>query len=485
MKKHLYLIVMLAGAMFIQLTVSGQYYVPAEPLNKNAILEEFTGVKCPNCPAGHQVLAQILEANPGRAFGVAFHPFNSSYTLPYAGDPDFRRHYADSLYMMPYCGTSRYMPSAFVSRRLWAPPERLTQRTNWSGYTSVILSEASPLNVGMATAYDEATKELSVVVDLYYTATVTNPHNLMVTLAENNLVSQQSGATGPYTHKHTFREAFTAQWGDPVNSGGVQGTYYRQVFTFDNTDSNYVMANCELLAYVIDNTTTEVVTGIGCNVGDTTYLPQGQGVGITFDTLWFDTPLQCDGNTTTLYNGTTEPIDLTFVQQEDNDVFTWMVDPWPFQGFPHTLAPGDSVDLQVVILIPILNSGKGYLYDTLLVETAAGAQHIILAADEQLFTHTGPGSAATTTSLGNYPNPFSGSTRVQFNLEQASDLLLEVFDLNGLKVKTLATGNAPAGPSEILWDGRNDNGNLLAPGAYFLRLSTVNHTLVRRCILIR
>jgi len=484
MKKLLYLFVVLAGAMFIQLTVSGQYYVPAEPLNKNAILEEFTGVKCPNCPAGHQVLAQILEANPGRAFGIAFHPFNSSYTLPYAGDPDFRRHYADSLYMMPYCGTSRYMPSAFVSRRLWAPPERLTQRTNWAGYTSVILSEASPLNVGMATAYDEATKELSVVVDLYYTATVTNPHNLMVTLAENNLVSQQSGATGPYTHKHTFREAFTAQWGDPVTSGGVQGTYYRQVFTFDNTDSNYVMANCELLAYVIDNTTTEVVTGIGCNVGDTTWI--SPAIGLTADTLLFETHQQClDGLTSTLFNSTTGNIILTYVQQEATNPFVWMVDPWPFAGFPHTLNPGDSVDLTVHIDLPIRSNGEGFLYDSLVIEAETGTRYLIIAVDEQLITHAGPGSAATTTSLGNYPNPFSGSTRVQFNLEQASDLLLEVFDLNGLKVKTLATGNAPAGPSEILWDGRNDHGNLLAPGAYFLRLSTVNHTLVRRCILIR
>jgi hypothetical protein len=81
-----------------------QNYVSTEPQNKNAILEEFTGVRCPNCPAGHQVMAGILDDNPGRAFCVAYHPYNSSYTEPYSGDPDFRRNYPNAFYSTPYCG---------------------------------------------------------------------------------------------------------------------------------------------------------------------------------------------------------------------------------------------------------------------------------------------------------------------------------------------------------------------------------------------
>jgi hypothetical protein len=163
MKKFTPFIVLFFLLALMPVILNAQHYVPMEPLDKNAILEEFTGVRCPNCPAGHQVMHQILLDHPDRAFCVAYHPYNSSYTNPYTGDPDFRRHFPDSLYMTPYCGTSRFMPSAFVQRRLWSPPERLNSRTDWPAYTNTILAEASPMNVGMATYYDEGTSMLTII----------------------------------------------------------------------------------------------------------------------------------------------------------------------------------------------------------------------------------------------------------------------------------------------------------------------------------
>ncbi|HRY32772.1 MAG TPA: Omp28-related outer membrane protein [Bacteroidales bacterium] len=249
---------------------SGQTLVDTLPANKNAILEEFTGVKCPNCPGGHQTAQSILTNNPGRAFVVAFHPFNSSFTTPYTGEPDFRRHYGDSLYMTPYCGTSRYMPSAFVNRRLWAAPERLTGASSWTGYCNTIMAETSPVNVGLSAHYDGTGKMLSVTVEVWYTAAVSGSHNLMVTLAENNLVSTQSGGTSSYTHKHTFREALTGQWGDPLSNNASAGTFITETFSFDNTTASYNMGNCEVMAYIIDNGSDEVITGNGVAVGSAT-----------------------------------------------------------------------------------------------------------------------------------------------------------------------------------------------------------------------
>ena len=107
-------------------TIFSQTYVNTEPLDKNVILEEFTGVRCSACPQGHQTANQILEANPGRVWVIAFHPYNSNYTLPYAGNTDFRRHHPDLFYSTPYCGTSRYMPSSFINRMLYGA-ERLQQ----------------------------------------------------------------------------------------------------------------------------------------------------------------------------------------------------------------------------------------------------------------------------------------------------------------------------------------------------------------------
>ena len=172
MKKSLFLF----AAILISATLLAQNYVSTEPQNKNAILEEFTGVSCPNCPAGHQVAANILANNPGRAFMVAYHPSNSSYTTPYSGDPDFRRDYPAAFYSTPYCGSSRFMPSAFIARRIWSNGERIQSRTEWEPYCNTIMSESSPANMGMSTTFDFMSQTLYITVEIYYTETMTQPY---------------------------------------------------------------------------------------------------------------------------------------------------------------------------------------------------------------------------------------------------------------------------------------------------------------------
>jgi len=477
--RSLFLLVLTAA-----LSAGAQHYVPLEPLNRNAILEEFTGVNCPNCPAGHQVMAQILEDNPGRAFCVAYHPYNSSYTTPTAGDPDFRRHFADSLYMTPYCGTSRFMPSSFIQRRLWSPPERLMSRTVWAQHTATVLSEASPMNVGMATSYDDNAKLLTVVVDIYYTDDVPGDHNLMVTLAENNLVSHQSGGTYPYTHKHTFREAFVGQWGDPIQSGGVAGTFYTRIFTFDYSATDYIMENCELLAFVIDNASEEVITGIGCAAGDTTYVTPD--VSLTADTLFYENPQQCvEGQIVTLSNQTDTDVDLLLVQQESSASapFLWMVDPWPFTGFPLTLAPGQTIDLNVVIPLPV-DGRMEFLYDNLMIISEADTHFVTLAVNEGLYMgmdqeqklHSG-------LVLTNYPNPFSDATTIIYQIPVPTRITLEVYNLSGHPVATLIPGSWHSEKGSVAWNGTNDAGLRLPAGVYLLRLITPEETLTRLVLL--
>ena len=48
---------------------------------------------------------------------------------------------------------------------------------------------------------------------------------------------------------------------------------------------------------------------------------------------------------------------------------------------------------------------------------------------------------------------------------------LEVYDLQGRKVRTLVSGERAAGRHEVEWDGRNDASRQVASGVYLLRLS--------------
>jgi len=79
----------------------------------------------------------------------------------------------------------------------------------------------------------------------------------------------------------------------------------------------------------------------------------------------------------------------------------------------------------------------------------------------------------------NFPNPFNPATRISFSLRYPARLSLIVYDAQGQKIRTLATEHFDAGEHGFTWDGRNDGGNALPTGVYFLRLSGegINRTI--------
>jgi flagellar hook assembly protein FlgD len=60
-----------------------------------------------------------------------------------------------------------------------------------------------------------------------------------------------------------------------------------------------------------------------------------------------------------------------------------------------------------------------------------------------------------------------------------------VFDANGRRVRQLARGVFPAGAQLIHWDGRDQRGNEVAAGVYFIRLRTGEEEKSMKVVLIR
>jgi hypothetical protein len=82
--------------------------------------------------------------------------------------------------------------------------------------------------------------------------------------------------------------------------------------------------------------------------------------------------------------------------------------------------------------------------------------------------------------LKSFPNPFSSSCTVCFQLEHPSDVVLSVFDLSGRLVETLVDEVVPAGMYSEYLDGSD-----LCSGMYLIRLVAGEHAASRRCIIIR
>jgi flagellar hook assembly protein FlgD len=72
----------------------------------------------------------------------------------------------------------------------------------------------------------------------------------------------------------------------------------------------------------------------------------------------------------------------------------------------------------------------------------------------------------------NYPNPFNPSTIIGYYLSIDSYVNIDIFDLRGLKVKSLIGGFLSAGSHSVQWDATNDFGEIVSTGMYFYTLKT-------------
>lgn len=85
----------------------------------------------------------------------------------------------------------------------------------------------------------------------------------------------------------------------------------------------------------------------------------------------------------------------------------------------------------------------------------------------------------------NYPNPFNPSTSIQFGLKTNDFINIEVFNMAGVKVNTLAEGLYSAGAHEVVWNGKNAQGKSVAGGVYLCRLKTTSFTKTIRMLMVQ
>ncbi|MCD6162750.1 MAG: T9SS type A sorting domain-containing protein [candidate division Zixibacteria bacterium] len=79
-----------------------------------------------------------------------------------------------------------------------------------------------------------------------------------------------------------------------------------------------------------------------------------------------------------------------------------------------------------------------------------------------------------------YPNPFNAFASINYSLAKTSNISVEVYDILGKKVETLASTIQPAGSYQINW-----NANEHPSGVYFCRLSIDDNSSVKKVVLLK
>lgn len=78
--------------------------------------------------------------------------------------------------------------------------------------------------------------------------------------------------------------------------------------------------------------------------------------------------------------------------------------------------------------------------------------------------------------LSNYPNPFNSSTVIRFETAVKGKVAIDILDIMGRQISTLAENEYGPGYHEIRWDGQDNTGATVASGRYFVRAVSDGHS---------
>lgn len=231
------------------------------PQARIAVIEEFTGVTCSNCPSGHNVVKSIEAANPGRIAPMAIQIFNFSQCNP-VDEPDVKTRHdnrtqvgtnvADGVF-----GSVSAMPVAGIDRTS-VNGTMLLGRSDWAATVNGRLAIAPAANVTISRVdYNTATRQAAITVHVAYTSAVAKGQKLTVAVVENNIVDAQEGvgATGfeqDYVHQHVLRDILTAPTGSGILTDKATkqpGQVYERTFVY-NVNADWNPDNCEIIAFV-------------------------------------------------------------------------------------------------------------------------------------------------------------------------------------------------------------------------------------------
>lgn len=88
-------------------------------------------------------------------------------------------------------------------------------------------------------------------------------------------------------------------------------------------------------------------------------------------------------------------------------------------------------------------------------------------------------------TVANYPNPFNAGTVLTISLPVEGSVTIAVFDVLGRRVRTLVGGAMSGGEHRVVFDGRAEDGRLLASGIYFARVRVGAQVVMRKLVLVR
>jgi hypothetical protein len=185
---------------------------------KNILVEEFTGVKCANCPTGAAIIRAMQNANPNRIIVAKMHSNFLADPIK-TTDVDLRTQDAEDIDLG--FGGAPSKPSAIIDRIINTniTPNNIffNDKDKWAAAINAQLAKTSPINLQVICQLDTFTNKINIKGIITFTETNADTLAMSIYITQNKIVATQdsASATGSpieiddYEHEEALRKCVT------------------------------------------------------------------------------------------------------------------------------------------------------------------------------------------------------------------------------------------------------------------------------------
>ena len=192
---------------------------------QNVLIEEYTGVRCQNCPAGAQLLEELKRIHGDRLVIISIH--GGFFAQPANLENKFRLDNTFGAELIRLFNEPLGYPSAMISRKTFdGQSSRFLGGGFWAGYIDEELNREPQIGMELEIVPDLNQRKLQVKVHAEALSAQSQALSLSIALTENNIRDAQLTPTGVdtnYIHRHVLRSFITSISGDPVGNLPANG----------------------------------------------------------------------------------------------------------------------------------------------------------------------------------------------------------------------------------------------------------------------
>lgn len=235
-----------------------------DSVKKVVLLEEVTGIKCPNCPIAHERLHELEELYGYQLAVTGIHASANAAPSNPPLDYDLRTDDGNEISDYLFGQTIPFAPTAFIQRQYndinILDDGYFYNLNDWQTKIDQLLQQSPEAFLQMINVYDSVENSFCCHVKTTMFEDYNGDINLSIYLVEDSIIGAQDvegDIVEDYVHMRVFRKSLLNVWGVPIGIN-LDEESAESVYKFDLEDA-WIPKNCSVVAFISDSETREVI----------------------------------------------------------------------------------------------------------------------------------------------------------------------------------------------------------------------------------